>query len=148
MSNKILVEYLQCKNNPDKYVYVINAIESESEEVVLPVYRNSIDYNFSNGSLRITHIGYKTVEDTRSDFERLQDDYRFYVFPIYLVEKEVYVSPNIKKIVISKYITDISEKAFRNVKGLTFIIEEGNEVFEIKEGKLINKTTNKVIYQG
>lgn len=123
-------------------VYSVNGIESVEERVVLPCY-------FSQFNHRLSRIGYKEVKvvDTRSDYERWQDEYYHAYYPTAsVVEVEVPVSPCVKTIFISRTIEKISKKAFQNLKGVTFEIDPDNACFQIVDNKIVEKDTGKVIW--
>jgi hypothetical protein len=100
----------------------------------------------STKDLPITHIGYRLCPDTRSEQERLEDEYRFYYPPASLEGIEVPVPKSVKKIVIPNTITDISKKAFKNLSGVTFEIENGSP-FEFDGKRLMIKKSGEILYE-
>ncbi|MBO7169647.1 MAG: hypothetical protein J6W28_00545, partial [Clostridia bacterium] len=98
---------------------------------------------------RVKRLGYievKTV-DTRSDYERWKDEYYYSYYPTpSLCEVEVEVPSCVKKIFIPKTIEAISRYAFKNLKDVTFEIDEKNYNYTVKDGKIVNKNSGDVIW--
>ena len=121
----------------------INEINTTNEVVEIPV----LCKERSNNTIR--YIGYKEVKtkDTRSDYERWKDEYYYSYYPTpTIIEVEVPVSKNVKKIIIPYSIENISKKAFKNVAQVEFIIDENNYNYKISEGKIIHKHTGEIIW--
>ena len=131
-----------------KNICVLNEIISRDEVVIIPktyTYQNLRDIV----TINVTHIGYKIRRDDRTERERLEDDYRFYCPETNSLDGvEVPVSKNVKKIVISSSIKQISKDAFKNLTGVTFEVDEDNANFKVADGKLINKETGEILYKG
>ncbi len=123
-------------------VYVVNAIETNQERVVLPCY-------FTQYNHRVSRIGFEEVKvvDTRSDYEKWYDAYHYSYYPTSSVrEVEVPVSSCVKTIFISRTIEKISKKAFKNLKGVTFEIDPDNTCYEIVDNKIVEKGTGNVVW--
>ncbi len=123
---------------------VINEINSENECVRLPDF-----VNIGNYANTIRRLGYLEVQtkDTRSDYERWKDEYYYSYYPTpSIIETEVVVSPNVKKIFIPYCIEKISKLAFKNLKNVTFEIDEKNYNYKISDGKIVDKHSGEVIW--
>ena len=141
------IESILIDNIYRKYIYVVNGIDADGDTAIIPATR-TVRHLQDYVKHTITHIGYQLAPDTRTERERFEDEYRFYVPQTNSLKGiEVTVSENVKKIVIPETIANISKEAFKNVRGLTFEIDGTNEIFEFKDGKLINKETNGIIYE-
>ena len=123
---------------------VINEINSNEEYVKLPEYGNA--RGTFNSIRRIGYIEVKT-EDTRSDYERWKDEYYYSYYPTpSIVEVEVPVSANVKKIFIPYTVEKISKLAFKNLKNVVFEIDEKNYCYKISDGKIVDKHSSEVIW--
>ena len=116
-----------------EYYLVVNKIQSDGSEIaVIPkFYENA----------KVTHIGYyeicERLPDDWSDYQHMKSNNDVEIYHLY--EQRVYVSPQIKKIVIHADITHISSIAFSDRPDLIFEVDEANPVYTTENGKLIRK---------
>ena len=139
------IDHILYKSTSNEYIYALNEILSTAEAFVVPK-KQTVRHLFSTKDLPITHIGYRISPDTRSEHERLEDEYRFYYPPTSLEGIEVPVPKSVKKIIIPNTITNISDQAFKSLSGVTFEIEDGSP-FEFDGKRLIVKNTGVVLYE-
>ena len=146
MANEnIKIEALLYDNIYQKYIYVINEIESENEIVKLPkAYKDYLNIKV----YPVTHVGIKYRPDTRTEDERWEDEYRGYRPQTNsFIGREVKISPNVKQIIVPPTVRWISDEAFANTRGLTFVFEEENERYEFVDDCLYDKKEKRVIYK-
>ena len=123
---------------------VINGIDTKEECVEIPAYMQ--DGVHTEIVKRIGYVEEKT-EDTRSDYERWQDEYFHAYYPTpSLSEVEVAVSPCVKKIFIPHTIEAISRYAFKNLKDVVFEIDEKNFRYAVQGGRIVDKISGDVIW--
>lgn len=123
---------------------VINGVETKEEYVAFPAFIKTGRYDE-----RVKRIGFLEVKkkDTRSDYERWQDEYYHAYYPTpTIIEIEVKVPTCVKKIFIPNTIEAISKQAFKNLKDVTFEIDEKNYRYAMKDGKIVDKHSGEVIW--
>lgn len=125
-------------------VLVINGVYTTDEYVKIPDCIQ--DGAFEKKVKRLGYIEEKTV-DTRSDYERWQDEYFHAYYPTASIkEVEVELPPCVKRIFIPHTIDAISRQAFKKLKDVTFEIDEKNYTYAVKGGKIVNKLSGDVIW--